>query len=214
MKSPTSHPFWQGVAKDRVGVFTAFAMAFFARHCFRAGQGQPSPNARSRLCYPSPSLRSGPSLAGPILVSGRGFADCARGARYCFQIPAVAVESTAITTTSRGSTPCGSRLSSFLFFPRPLPAACRTPRRAASPVRPLARWSPMPWMRTSSPAPLWAVLPGQRPAASKSACRPATRATEPLIILVRSARAEPLTRTIRAGRPDGPFAFPKGGADV
>ena len=52
-----------------------------------------------------------------------------------------------------------------------------------------------------------AVLPVQQPAASSLACRLATRATEPLADLAAFGRTDPHSRTIRADRPGGPFAF-------
>jgi hypothetical protein len=213
MNSPTLLCFWHGFAQAPGGVFRTFAIGASPRHCFPAGQRQSSRDLRSQRCYPSPSLRSGPSQAGPILVSGPGH-DCASGLRNCFEMPAIAVESAAITTNLRGSTQCRSRLSSLLFFPRPWPGACRTRRRAAWLARQLARLSPMRWMKTCLPGqPLaaWLALP---PVASRSACRPATRATERLTERAAFGRALSTTGTIRAERLGGPFAFRLGGADV
>jgi hypothetical protein len=211
MNSPTFPTVWHGFAHGRGGVFSGFAMKASAGHCFRAGQRQPSHDLRSQRCYPSPSpsLRSGPSQAGPFLVR-KAWHVCASGIRNCFEMPAIAVESAAITTNLRGSTKCRSRLSSSLFFPRPWPVACRTPRRAAWPVRQLARLSPTPWMKTCSPGPLWAGWLALPLVASRSACRPATRATD----LTAFGRVHLTPGTIRADRPGGPFAFRLGGADV
>lgn len=178
MNSPNLRHFWHGFAQGRGGVFVTFAMRVTAGHCFHAGHRQPSPDLRSLRCYPSPSLRSGPSQAGPILMRGRRVADCVSEARYRFQNRDLAVESAAITTNQRGSFPCASRLSSSPFFPRPWPAACRILHRAAWLVPPLARLSPMPWTKTCWPVPRLADLPVSRPAASRSACRPVTRATD------------------------------------
>lgn len=211
MNSPTRPPVWHGFAQARDGVFRTFAMTSAAGHCFCAGLRQPCPDLRSQRCYPSPSLRSGPSQAGPFLVCGSGH-DCASGMRNCFEMPAIAVESAAITTNPRGSSKCRSRLSSSLFFPRPWPVACRTPRRAAWPVRRLAHLSPMRWTKTcwpGQPLAAWPVLP---PAASRSACRPATRATERLTERAAFGRALSTTGTIRDALPGGPFAFPTGGS--
>jgi hypothetical protein len=214
MNSPTQPTIWHRFAQGRDGFFMAFAIVSAARHCFRAGQRQPSQDLRSQRCYPSPSLRSGPSQAGPFLVRGGGHV-CASGMRNCFEMPAIAVESAAITTNLRGSTKCRSRLSSSLSFPRPWPVACRTRRRAAWPVRPLALWSPMLWTRTCSQGPLWAGWLALPPVASRSACRPATRATDRLIERAALGRSDLTPRTIRADRPGGPFSLRlMGGADV
>ena len=210
MNSPTLCAFWHGFAQAGFGVFMAFAMRPHGRHCFSAGQRQPCHDLRSQRCYPSPSLRSGPSQAGPTLVGRQAVADCVGGAKFCFEIRGIAVESAAITTTLRGSPPCANRLSSSFFSPCHWPDACRTPRRAAWPVLRLAPWSPMQPTATCLPVPSLAGLPVSQPAGSRSACRPATRGTD----VTACGRVEPLTRTIRAARPGGPSAFPMGGADV
>ena len=204
MNSPTSSLVWQGSAQARAGVFAAFAMKATARHCFCAGQGQPSHDLRSQRYYPSPSLRSGPSQAGPILFGGVApslIRSGSSGNKICFEMRDIAVESAAITTNSRGSILCASRLSSSPFFPRPWPAACRTRRRAAWPARRQALWSPMRPTATCLPGPSLADLPVSRPAASRLACRPVTRATD----TAASGRFTPRSRTIRASRPGGPF---------
>ena len=204
MNSPTPSLVWQGSAQARADVLVAFAMKMAARHCFRASQGQPGHDLRSQCCYPSPSLRSGPSQAGPILFGGVApslIRAATSGSKICFEMRDIAVESAAITTNSRGSTLCASRLSSSPFFPRPWPAACRTPRRAAWPVQRQALSSPMRPTATCLPAPSSAALPVSRPAASRSACRPVTRATD----TAACGRSAPHSRTIRASRPGGPF---------
>ena len=209
MKSPTLPTVWHGFAHGRDGVFLAFAMMSGAGHCFYAGQRQSSHDLRSQRCYPSPSLRSGPSQAGPFLVRKAGHV-CASRIRNCFEMPAIAVESAAITTNLRGSTKCRSRLSSSPSFPRPWPVACRTPRRAAWPVQRLAHLSPMPWTKTCLPGPRLAAWLASPPVASRSACRLATRATD----VTAFGRVHLTPGTIRADRPGGPFAFRLGGADV
>ena len=209
MNLPTPHPLWHGFAHGLGVVFRTFAMGRLSRHCFSAGQGLSGHGARSQRCYPSPSLRSGPSQAGPILMRGPSD-DCAGRLRNCFQIRDVALESGAITTNHRGSIPCASRLSSSLFSLPLWPAACRTRRRAAWLARRLAPWSPMRWMKTCWPGPLWAAWPALQPVASSWACRPATQATD----LAAYGRFQLTRGTIRAARPGGPFAFPLGGADV
>lgn len=210
MKSPTLPLNWHGFAHRRGAVFVAFAMGSAALHCFLAGLWHSSHGACSQRCYPSPSLRSGPSQAGPILVGGPVAAAGARRVKKGFEIRDIAVDSGAITTNLRGSSPCASRLSSLLFFPRPLRAACRIRPRAGWLVQRLARLSPMRWTKTCWPAPPWAVWRVSPPAELKWACRPAT----PAIELAASGRFEPTRRTIRAARPGGPFAFRLGGADV
>jgi|JI7StandDraft_1071085.scaffolds.fasta_scaffold102603_3 hypothetical protein len=210
MNSPTLTPIWHGFAQGRGGVFMEFAMMPASLHCFRAGQGQLSHDLRSLRCYPSPSLRSGPSQAGPTLPGWQVVADCASGVKICFEIRGIAVDSNAITTTLRGSIPCASRFSSSSFFPCPWPVACRTPHRAVSPVRRRAPLSPMRPTATCLLARSLAVSPGLQPAVSRSACRLVTRATDTAAF----GRTELTHRTIRATRPGGPFAFPMGGADV
>ena len=210
MKLPTPIPFWQGSAQACAGVFSPFAMRASWRHCFHAGQGQPCQGLCRLRCYPSPSLRSGPSQAGPTLPGWQVVADCASGVKICFEIRGIAVDSNAITTTLRGSIPCASRFSSSSFFPCPWPVACRTPHRAVSPVRRRAPLSPMRPTATCLLARSLAVSPGLQPAVSRSACRLVTRATDTAAF----GRTELTHRTIRATRPGGPFAFPMGGADV
>jgi hypothetical protein len=203
MKLPTPLPFWRAFAQLQASVFIRFAMAPSAGHCFQASQRQPSHDLRSRRCYPSPSLRSGPSQAGPILISGRVDADRLRGVKNCFETCDITVESEPITTNLRGSTKCRSRLSSSPFSPCPSPAACRIPLRAASLVQLQVRLSPTRWMKICSPVPRSAALRALPPAALNSACRPATRATD----LTAFGRTQPISRTIRANRPGGPLFF-------
>jgi hypothetical protein len=210
MNSPRPLAFWHGFAQARPGVFKPFAMWPGGRHCFWAGQWQPSHDLRSQRCYPSPSLRSGPSQAGPTLSGRQAVADCARGAKICFEIRGVAVESRAITTTFRGSSKCANRLSSSFCCPCRWPVACKTRHPEGRPVPLRGRLSPMRPTATCLPGPLSAGWPASRPVASSLACRPATRATD----VTAFGRAEHHSRTIRAARPGGPFAFRLGGADV
>lgn len=215
MKTPTLLRFWQAFAQAGIGVFKAFAIAGIPGHCFLAGHRQLGHDLRTTRCYPSPSLRSGPSQAGPTLPGSRverGLgAGCASWMKNCFEIRDIAVESGAITTNQRGSLTCASRLSFSLFSPRRWPVACRILHRAVLPVPLQARWSPMRWMKTWSPAPQSVVWPVSQPAASSLACRPATRATD----LAAFGRALPTPRTIRADRPGGPFLLRlRGEADV
>ncbi|KAF0116104.1 MAG: hypothetical protein FD150_589 [Rhodobacteraceae bacterium] len=215
MISPRPKAFWRAFAQGCAGGFIGFAMVASSRHSLGAGLRRSSRGLRSLRCYPSPSLRSGPSQAGPILVRGSENADRVSRARNCFQIRDIAVESAAITTNLRGRSKCRSRLSSSPFFPLLWPVACRTPRPAAWQVRPLARWSLTRWMKTCLQVPPSAALRALQPAVSSSACRAATRATEPLTDLSAFGRIETRTRTIRADRPGGPFLLRlMGEADV
>ena len=211
MISPIRQAIWHSFAQSRAAVFNGFAMVGSCGHCFLAGLGQSNPGLRSLRCYPSPSIRSGPSQAGPILVGRQGRADGASGVRNCFQIRDLAVESRAITTNLRGSITCASRLSSSLFSPYRWPVACRTPRRAVRPGLRQVSSSPMRPMATCLPARSSVALRVSPPAASSLACRAATRATD---LNAAFGQVTPRSRTIRAARPGGPFAFPMGGADV
>jgi hypothetical protein len=210
MNSPTPHPFWHAFAQGCAGVLIGIAMVALPIHCFRVGLRPSSHDLRSLRCYPSPSLRSGPSQAGPILMCDPCNAGCVTKVKNCFQIPDLALESGAITTNLRGSSKCRSRLSSSLFLSYRWPVACRTPHRAAWLVRQAVRLSPMPSTATCLPGPSSAVLPVLQPAASSLACRPATRATK----LGAFGRIDLTRRTIRDALPGGPFAFPTGGTDV
>jgi hypothetical protein len=197
MKTPTSPCFWQASAQAGSAVFRTFAIVGNARHCFFAGRRQLGHDLRSYRCYPSPSLRSGPSQAGPTLVGQRSGAGCASSMKNCFEIRDIAVESGAITTNQRGSLTCASRLSFSHFSPLRWLVACRILHRAGLPVPLLARLSPMRWMKTWSRAPRSAAWPVSRPAASSLACRPATRATD-------------LAAYGRFQRPKGPSGRPPG----
>ena len=170
----------QAFAQRPLSVAECFAMIPDARHCLCAAQRQIVRDPRSSSCCPSPSLRSGPSQAGPTLRGRGGASGCAGRVKYCFEIRAIAVESAGITTNARGSFPCASRLSSSLLSPRPLRAACRTPHRAGLPVQQPAHWSPTLLMKTSLPVLPLAAWPVRPPAGSSWACRPATRVTERL----------------------------------
>ncbi len=204
MNSPTCAAIWHGFAQARGGVLKSFAMGVVARHCFLAEAWSPSHDLRSLRCYPSPSLRSGPSQAGPFLVR-RARCFFAWLGKNCFETCDIAVESLAITTNQRGSLPCAYRLSLSLFFPPRLPDACRTPPRGG--LRVLRRVSSSLMRRTATclQGPSSVALRVSQPAASRSACRPATRATERPIEWAACGRFDVTSRTIRASRPGGPF---------
>ena len=204
MNSPTLASDWHGFAQALGGVFKAFAMGSLARHYFHAEPWSPSHDLRSLRCYPSPSLRSGPSQAGPFLVRRVG-PDCLRRGKNCFETCDIAVESPAITTNQRGSLPCANRLSFLLFSPPLLPDACRTPRRGVLRAQPQVSSSPMRPTAIFLPGPSSVALRALPRAGSRSACRPAIRATDRPIELAACGRFNCTTRTIRASRPDGPF---------
>ena len=200
MKSPMTSRFRQAFAQGARGGVIGFAMVSAGLHSLQAGSRQLVRGLCSHRCYPSPSLRSGPSQAGPTLVRGCG-AVCAGLLKNCFEIRGVAVESLAITTTTRGSFPCASRLSFSPFSQCRWPAACRTPRRAGWPVPPQARWSLMPLTKTWSRGPHLAALPVPQPAESRSACR---RATD---ILTAYGRAETQHKDHPGRAPGWSFSF-------
>jgi hypothetical protein len=199
MNAPTAHCIWQPSAQAWAGAFKAFAMPVSERHCLVVSQRQQRPDLRN-YCT-TPSLRSGPSQAGPTLRDRRSGADCVSVAKICFEMRDIPVESAAITTNQRGSLPCASRLSFSFFCQRRWPAACRIPHRAGLPVRLLVRSSPMPPRVTFLPVPSSAVLQAPHPAGSSWACR---AAADDLTAL---GRLDLTSRTIRASRPGGPFAF-------
>jgi len=199
MNAPTAHRIWQSYAQAWVGGLKAFAMPVLERHCLRASQRLNRPDLRNFST--TPSLRSGPSLAGPTLRDRRWGADCVSGAKISFEMRDIPVESAAITTNQRGSLPCASRLSFSFFCQRPWLAACRIPHRAGLPVRLPGQSSPMPQRVTSLPVPSLVVLPVPLPAGSSWACRAAADD------LTAFGRLDLTSRTIRASRPGGPFAF-------
>ena len=214
MKSPTRIRIWQAFAQAAGCIRSAFAMMQKCYHCFEVGQRRVANVLHSTSWLHSPWLRSLLSLAEPTLPRRRADAGFADHFNNCFEISVIAVESDAITTNQRGSSKCGNPLSSSPSFRPRWPVACRTLHRAALPVRLPVQPSPTRSMKTSSPVQRLADLPAQPLVASKLACRPALRATEPLTYLAAFGRTEPFSRTIRADRPGGPFLFAEGKADV
>jgi hypothetical protein len=198
MNSPTPFAFRQAFAQDRFGTLIAFAMQPSRGNCFRAGHGRQRPGRHSPRCYPSPSLRSGPSQAGPLPLPTEA-PSLAEHGRKCFETLDSAVESGTITTSVRGRSPCGSRLSSSCFLPLSFRAACRILRPAGSPVQQRARLSPTRWTATWQPGPPLAVWPVSPPAGSNWACSPAPLADR----LTVHGRTVWNQWTIRAARPDG-----------
>ncbi|CAN1513476.1 hypothetical protein MCELHM10_00868 [Paracoccaceae bacterium] len=207
MNSPIGTHIWQAFAQGPRAAALAFAIKRNSDHCFHAGQRLIADVLHCTSCLPSPFLRSGLSLAGPTLSCGRGGADFTDHFNIHFEIPVIAVESGSRTTNQRGSSKCGNPLSSSPSSPPLCQAACRIQRRAAWQERRLARWSPMQPRAMSLPGLLSVDLRASRPVASNLACRPATRATDPLTDLVAFGRTDPHSRTIRADRPGGPLFF-------
>jgi hypothetical protein len=166
-------------AKGGDGQRFAVASTRGGSHLADAGCGRSGSDPLSHTCYPSPTLRSGPSQAGSRLSQHRqGNADCVTAAKFSFESGWFAVESKAIKTLTRGSQKC--RNQSFLspFLPHRWPDACRTRHRAALPVRRQVPLSLTGWTRTCWRAPLWAGWQALPLAASSWACRPAPRATD------------------------------------
>jgi hypothetical protein len=214
MKSPITLCIWQAFAQALPVPVGAFAMLGKSNHCFHADHWLIASGLHSTSCLPSPFLRSGRSLAGPTLSGGRAVANFADHFNIHFEIPVIAVEFGARTTNQRGSSKCRNPLSSLPSFRPRWPVACRTLHRAAWPVRLPVQPSPTRWMKTSLPVQHLADLPGQPLAASRLACRPATRVTEALTERAACGRSQTSSRTIRADRPGGPLSFAKGKADV
>ena len=179
MISPILSPIRQAFAQGQTGVLNAFAMQILLGDCFPAGQSKRVFGLRCPSCYPSPSLRSGPSQAGPVPLP-KGGVRVSSKARNCFEIRDIPLESGSITTTQRGSSPCGSRLPSSPFSPRSLLDACRIRPRAGLQVPLAGRSSLTLWTKTCWPVPRSAALQVLPLAESSSACRPATPAIERL----------------------------------
>lgn len=172
-----------------------------------AGRRLPWQGPQTTTCYPSLSLRSGPSLTGSRLLfiglkTRQSGADAAGAGNFPFESAEFPLKSVAIKNATRGSTLCANPLSSSLFSLFRFRPACRTQPRAASPVRRLARLSPMRWMKTWSLVQRLAVSPVQHLAASRSACRPATD------LIPAYGQGVSLNHgVVRTSRPGGPISF-------
>lgn len=124
-------------------------------------------------CYPFPSSGPDRMSVGPFF-SWQAFADSQDDGIFKFSSARFAVESDVITTTIRGSLTCVKPSFSLPFCPRRLLAACKTPRRAALPVRLLVRrWPTLP-TTTPLPALSLAALPVLHRAACRRPSAPAT----------------------------------------
>lgn len=203
MHPPTTPHFWQGFAQRPRGCTKPFAMLGSVGNPW-AMVGRMTLCAPLCLgCYPSPSRRSGPFVAGPVFsdtaarANGRGFADgetwAVQSAGFFFMDVNTAVKSTA-RTTMRGNEPCINFLSSSRLHPPPLRAACRPRPSAALPVLSRVRPLQMPWMKTWSPVRHLAVWPGLQPAASR-----VCRAARPIDLTAASGR-RPLQRKGSSGQ--------------
>jgi hypothetical protein len=183
--------------------------AIFGRkpHLDHVGHQALSDALPSGTCYPSPSLRSGPSQAGPIFsqlhLLRQGNAEAVRAVNFRFDFLQIALESSPRTTNKRGSGPCASRLFFSPFLSFLWQVACKTPRRAGLPARSLVQPLPMRWMKIWWRALPLAGLPVPHPAASRSR-RPASQDTDDLTAQRRHHRQ---MKAIRAKRPDGLFRF-------
>lgn len=129
-------------------------------------------------CYPSPICRPDISTVGPDLRPRQSLADARSAAFFPFHGTASAVFWQAITNQNRGISSC-SRSFPQPFSAQPLwPAACPRPHSVAWQAPLSARPSPMPLMKTWSPARPLARLRARPPAASSWAFRPARPATD------------------------------------
>ena len=185
MNAPTAPSIWQAFAQSAAGVPGRFAISGSGRHCFRAGLGRQSLGPRSHGSTLTPSLRSGPSQAGPVLLGIRSGAEGVRRAKPSFDVGAVATSFPAISRGQRSSCRRASRLSSAHFFPCRWPAEYVIPGCGLGQVQLLAPWSPL------------------QPSASGRTCRPALRATD----FAAFGRSKPAARLIRANCPGGPLFF-------
>jgi hypothetical protein len=179
MIPPKSLVFRHFSAKVRCPGTLAVASTRAGGHLYSAGFGPKGSGPFSHTCYPSPTLRSGPSQAGSHLSEHRrSNADCVTVAKLSFETAGFAVKSEPIKTLTRGSQKCRNQSSSLFFLPHRWQVACRTLRPVALQVRRLAPLSLTGWTKTCWPAQRWAALPVSRPAGLSWACRPARRATD------------------------------------
>ena len=102
MNPPKSLAFRHSFAKGVSGPWFGFAPTRGARQSTSAGVGLPWPGPFSHTCYPSPSLRSGMSQAGPQPFCGRRTnADSVNDTFFPFETGRFALDSHAIKNTNR-----------------------------------------------------------------------------------------------------------------
>ncbi len=138
-----------------------------------------APQGFGQDCYPFPTLWPDSFGVRPFFVSAsaplwRLVASCARACVFQFASLLDSVESVHRTTNKRGSSKCGNLSYSSPFSPCRWLAACKTRRRAG--WQGLRRVRPLPMSPTTmrSLVRSSAALQVLQPAASTSACRPAT----------------------------------------
>ncbi len=138
-----------------------------------------APQCLGQDCYPFPTLWPDSFGVRPFFASAaaplwRLVASCARAGFFQFASLQDSVESAHRTTNKRGSSKCGN-LSFFLpFSPCRWLAVCKTRLRAGWQALQLAQPLPMSPTTMRSRVRSSAALRALQPAASTSACRPAT----------------------------------------
>lgn len=146
-----------------------------------------APQCSGQDCYPFPTLWPDSDGVRPFFVTGfvtdvvtgaaplwRLVASCARGWAFRFASLLETVESAQRTTTKRGSSKCANPFFFSPFSPCHWLAVCKTRHRAGWQGLRQARLLPMSPITMRSPARSSAALQALQPAASTSACRPAT----------------------------------------
>lgn len=138
-----------------------------------------APQCLGQDCYPFPTLWPDSDGVRPFFVSSaaplwRLVASCARAGFFQFASLQDSVEFAHRTTNKRGSSKCGNLFFLSPFSPCRWLAACRTPLRAVWLALRGGLLSLTLPATTPSPAPSSAALRALQPAASISACRPAT----------------------------------------
>lgn len=193
---------WQSFAQG-----SALAEIGFAG-CAGLGNDARVPDVAASLpvrqdCYPFPSPWPGPTRVRPFFrgPDARQAANRMKIGFLGFELVVDFVELLPITTNQRGSSPCGNLSFSLLCSQHRLPVAWTIRPRAAWPVRPLARFWPVPPTTTPLPVRSLAALPARRPARClQPSARPATDLT--------AAFAAPSFITAsRATAPAGRFSF-------
>lgn len=138
-----------------------------------------APQCLGQDCYPFPTLWPDSFGVRPFFVSAaaplwRLVASCARAGVFQFASRLETGESVRRTTNKRGSSKCGNLSFFSPFSPCRWLAVCKTRPRAGWQGLRLARLLPMSPTTMRSRVRSSAALRVQQPAASTSACRPAT----------------------------------------